>query len=587
MGESERATPLRWSFAVARISPLLGDGKGVLASMITKNTASHSLLVKPACDLDALAAEHIRQSIRPLLSEGYRYVIFDMEETNYLTSAGLGLLVEIHNAVTRKDGTLRLINCCSQICWLLRQTKLDTILDTSTDETAKVQEVPYDSLHALMSQEILFCARINEVTAKSLKSNDPKEISQLILNGISTACDADRGAFYFIAEEKRLVLAASRGLDRQVEKQSREYEAGLAASIEAAIGNGDIEFLSGQSDTGGNPIVRILKKLHFSRAAVIPISGVERQFGFILLEDKKNRNQPLDSQRPLMRMFASICGLALEKTHLLGQFRAQNEDLQNTLHEVQKFQNTLVDVGKLASLGAVLSGLGHLLNNKLVPIIGYTQMLSEGENVTDKAKRQLTIVSGAAVELKNIMDKLIKVGKVREISHDLVDVNEVITKTLTLLGYELDTREVAVRMCLAQDLPLIIADHDLLLQCFLAAIHRACHSFREGQPERWVLIVSSNQKNEIAIRIEDNGSGLGEMSEEDWLDPLVPFTELEEGRLFNYSIPRSVVKRHRGTLTLTEKPEGGTIVDIRLPITRSEQPQNVSVVLEEPNAQIA
>lgn len=556
--------------------------------MITKNPASHSLLVRPACDLDALAAEHYRQCLRPLLAEGYLYVIFDFEGTEYITSAGLGLLVEIHNRVCRNDGSLRLINCSSQVRWLLRQTKLDTILDSTEQPAAGGDQLPFDSLHALMSQEILFCARINEVATKSLQSSDPNEIANMILKGIIEACGVERGVLYFIDEDENcLKLSAAVGVDRDILSKALAASLGDNPAPQAILSKGEIQFINPVSDTGGGAIIGLLRTLKFSRSAVVPIAGVERRFGVIMLEDGKNASQPIDSQRPLMRMFSSICGLAFEKTHLLGQLKSQNEDLQQTLVSVQKFQSTLVDVGKLAALGAVVSGLGHLMNNKLVPIIGYTQMLTDGEALPEKARRQLQVVSAAAVELKNIMEKLIKVSKVREISHDLVDVNEIIAKTITLLGFQIEQSDVRMRLCLAEDLPMIIADHDLLLQGFLTAIHRACTSFPEDQEDKWILVVTSNQGSVIEIKIEDNGKGLGEMSPEDWLDPLVPFTELTEGKLFNYSIPRSVVKRHRGTIDLREKPEGGTVVEIRLPITRADTPLQIAASLEERSAHVA
>ena len=62
-------------------------------------------------NLDALRAEHFRQQLRSLIDEGYRYIIFDLEDSPYMNSSGLGLLVEIYNRVNRMIGSFKLINC--------------------------------------------------------------------------------------------------------------------------------------------------------------------------------------------------------------------------------------------------------------------------------------------------------------------------------------------------------------------------------------------------------------------------------------------------------------------------------------------
>lgn len=540
-------------------------------AMITKNAASLSVVFRPNGDLDALTVEHYRQMLRPLLEDGYRFIILDLEEVHCVTSSGLGLLVELHNHVMKHEGTLKLINVGSRILWLLRQTKLDSVLLTAEDEVC--QFVPFDPLHALMSQEILFCSKINDVAERALKSSDPDEIAGLILNGVVAACSSERGVFYLFAEDGgQARLAASSGLDPALQS--------LAAVVSLPPGYSSrparpAEILFFREEEAEDSVLRpdVLKSLGFQRSVQIPIGGQNRNFGVILLTEPGSEAGPIDSFRPMLRTFANICGLALEKTELIQQCDVRNHDLVRTLDWVRKCQDALVDVGKLAALGAVVSGLGHLLNNKLVPIIGYTQLLARNPELPEKTKTQLDTVNMAAIELKDIMEKLIKVSRVREISQELVDTNEILERTVTLLRHQLDANRVSLDLQLEDAIPLLIADHDLLLQAFIAVIHRACTSFPEDGRSRWISIKTHNAGATLEIEFEDNGGGLGEMSSEDWLDPLVPYTELNQGRLFNYSIPRSVVRRHRGNLSLSEKEGGGTFVRISLPISRLAVPE--------------
>ena len=556
--------------------------------MITKNAASRTLLVCPIGDLDALTAEHYRQSIAPLLDEGYRFIIFDFEQTEYITSSGLGLLVELYNKVTAAEGSLRLINCGERVQWLLRQTKLDNVLTPpATDEAPEPAEsISFDPLHSLMSQELLFCSRLNEVAQKALKSTDRFEVAKLILDGVVGVSGTSQGVVYFLDEERnRLQLAAEFAMTEELRQRAFELPIDPNGPEFILIKQNEIGRPGDRSDSGGRSPELLWEKIGFRRAIQVPISGVRKPFGIVVIEEPEEKGQEFDALHPLLRTFATICGLALENTDLLCRLQSKNGDLQHSLTEIQKFQETLVDVGKLAALGAVISGLGHLLNNKLVPIIGYTQLLAQGADLTEKAKHQLDIVNNTAVELKDIMEKLIKVSKVRDVHRESVDINEVVAKTTTLLGYHIEHNQVRVELRLEDALPSIMGDHDLLLQALLAIMHRACSSFQEENDVRWISIATRDAGSTVEIEVEDNGAGLGHMSEEDWLDPLVPYTELDGDRLFNYSIPRSVARRHKGTLVLTERPEGGTLVRMSLPVSRDKVPSEaISVSQREKKA---
>lgn len=533
--------------------------------MITKNSGSRSVLIQPSGDLDALTADHYRQRLRPLFDDGFHFFIVDFEDTDHVTSSGLGLLIEIYNWTQGGEGSIRVINCGERILWLLRQTKLDKIL--LGEKQPEKQEVKLDGLHALMSREILFCSKINEITEKILKLADRERIAELILGGILSACGSARGALYFYdADADGLELGWSTGFAMGEQPEAKSIALDVACAETEILSDPKIVRI-GPAEEPGDPAPSLLKnQLDFSSALLLPIHGEVGNLGIVILEKYGSEEEWEATDDPLLKTYADICGLALEKADLVDRLQCQNEDLQQSLQEVQKFQNTLVDVGKLASLGAVISGMGHLLNNKLVPIIGYTQLLTQTPGLPEKTQSQLNSVNSAAVELKAIMDKLIKVSGSRTISADSIDLNEMIGRTITLLGYHIEKNRVALRLNQSEELPKIEGDHDLLMQAFVALLHRACASFAPDAEERWIEISSWVSEKNICVRIEDNGNGLGAVSVDEWIDPLAPYIELDQGQLFNFSIPRSVIRRHQGELELEERADGGTVVTLTLPI---------------------
>ena len=77
------------------------------------------------------------------------------------------------------------------------------------------------------------------------------------------------------------------------------------------------------------------------------------------------------------------------------------------LEEIKYTQERLVQSGKLASLGQLVSSIAHEINNPLTPIIGYSQRLLMRPGLNKNQKRFLEIINSSAQRLANIIEKLL------------------------------------------------------------------------------------------------------------------------------------------------------------------------------------
>jgi anti-anti-sigma factor len=537
--------------------------------MITRNPGSRSLLIRPVGDLDALRAEELRQRIRPLLSEGFRFVIFDLEETRYVTSSGLGLLVEIHGWVSRDKGLLKLVNCSERIETLLKQTKLDRMLKAPDDPYPL--NLPFDSLHALLSREALFASRLHELTELLLNCASAEQTAVRVLEGMADACGAKQGAIFLYAPDRQeLTLAGAVGLEPSV------YAAASTVSL-AGDGLERMLLLAGEDSSVwcthiGEPVEapsRLQQILGFGRGVLCCLKNEGKLQAFVLMREPDVRNTGADYWIPQLRFYCEISARFLSRIHRVVQLETENIELRSQLLEAHKAHEMLTDASKLAALGAVISGVGHMLNNKLVPIIGYTQLLSQLQEIPEKAQQQIQTVGLAAAELKATMDQLIKASRAREISPEPTELNPLLARVVTLMGYQFESRNVKLRLQFEPSLPLISGDPDLLLQAFLVLLRRACDSFDDDATERWVEVRTCLQGDQVEVIVEDNGRGLGSASSDDWIDPLATYvaSDAESGQ--NFSIPRSVVRRHNGELTLKARKDGGTVVHLLFPTFES------------------
>jgi anti-anti-sigma factor len=534
--------------------------------VISKNPGSRLLIVHPPGDLDASASERCRQQLLPLLAEGYQYVVFDFESVSYITSSGLGLLVEIYNHVKRRGGSLRLVNCDERIEAVLAQTKLDKVLRDPSDSSPL--NLPFDELHTLLSREALFSSRLHELTEALLEAESPQHTAALVLERIAAACGARHGAVYLNhAEGDELSLAGAIGLDGATH---------AAASTVSLVGNGLERTLmhTGEDSSvwrmlpGQPPEApsRLQQVLGFERAILCCLKFSGRLQAFLMLHEPDGWGSDGDLWVPQLRLYSEISARFLARAHRVSRIEHEKSELCRRMAEMHKSHEYLVDVGKLAALGTVISGVGHMLNNKLVPIIGYTQLLTQLGDLPEKTQHQLRTVNAAAVEMKEVMDQLIRTSRAREISASSADINHILTRALTLLEPKLEREGIRLRLQFEHDLPRIFGDPDLLLQAFMTLIRRAGQSFDPEMTERWIEIQTLGDNEGVEVLVQDNGRGLGSIPIDHWIDPLMPYVESDAGPEFNFSIPRSVVRRHSGEMSLSERSGGGTTVRLVFPL---------------------
>ncbi len=81
----------------------------------------------------------LRKTIRDLLEDGQTKILLNLGDVNYIDSSGIGELVSGFTAVRSRDGELKLLNLTKKVHDLLQITKLFTVFDVYTDESAAVR----------------------------------------------------------------------------------------------------------------------------------------------------------------------------------------------------------------------------------------------------------------------------------------------------------------------------------------------------------------------------------------------------------------------------------------------------------------
>ena len=234
--------------------------------------------------------------------------------------------------------------------------------------------------------------------------------------------------------------------------------------------------------------------------------------------------------------------------------------------EERRLRQRMGQAQKLAAIGELVAGVAHELNNPLTGILGFTQLLLR-EAPESPLREDLNKVANEARRAARIVRNLSAFARQQPLSRRLVDVNELLRKTLELRGYQLRVARIAVTLDAASDLPRVLADPDELQQVFLNIVNNAEQGMTGEQAEKRLRIRSLSAGPEtIRIEFQDTGPGIPEESLDRIFDPFFTTKEPGRGTGLGLSVCYGIVRGHGGQITAGNDPGGGAVFTVDLPL---------------------
>jgi|GEM_PF-3247266 len=231
----------------------------------------------------------------------------------------------------------------------------------------------------------------------------------------------------------------------------------------------------------------------------------------------------------------------------------------------RKMQERMMQAERLASLGQLVSGMAHELNNPLTSIVGFAQMLSEDDAVPEKVAKRTRLIFREGERARNIVENLLTFARAPQNDASPVDLRGILTKALDLAVYDLQKAGVEV-LTSFEDLPPVRGDAGRLLQAFLALITNALQAVREtGRAGRLVVKTWRIEEN-AHVSLEDDGPGIPPENLQRIFDPFFTTKDVGKGTGLGLSTCYKIVQSHGGTITVDATPGEGSTFEVVLPI---------------------
>ncbi len=269
--------------------------------------------------------------------------------------------------------------------------------------------------------------------------------------------------------------------------------------------------------------------------------------------------KPFDTVEVLLRV------RNLLETRLLHvELARHNESLEQTVRERTQ---QLLQTEKLATMGGLLAGVAHELNNPLTIVIGQIHLLRHA--VTDSSiVRRTEKIHAAADRCVRIVRNFLALARQHTPERGAVRLNDVVDEAIELLGYELRTGGVEVVFSRAEDLPTLWADAHRLHQVLVNLVVNAEHAMR-GIPSGRRLTLTTRFDPEHArvhLEVSDTGPGMPPGIQARIFEPFFTTKPSGQGTGLGLSLVQGIIEEHGGTIRVVSEPGRGATFLIALPV---------------------
>lgn len=242
--------------------------------------------------------------------------------------------------------------------------------------------------------------------------------------------------------------------------------------------------------------------------------------------------------------------------NLLDQSRKGYENLE-------RLQSHLVQKEKLASLGQLVAGAAHEINNPLAAILGYSELLASEPSLRGEQASMAQKIGQQARRTRDLVVDLLSFSQQNPAEKILVDVSGLVQRALQIHDVRISGKNIRIESDMPDDIPRIWGNSNQLLQTFLHLAENAIDALSEVGGGSLCVTVR-HEGNEVVVLFSDSGPGVADPQRV--FDPFYTTKPIGKGTGLGLSASYGVVQDHQGHISCHNKPEGGAQFIVRFPV---------------------
>ncbi|PMB51324.1 GAF domain-containing protein [Fischerella thermalis CCMEE 5201] len=354
----------------------------------------------------------------------------------------------------------------------------------------------------------------------------------------------------------------------------------------------------------------VLQQFQCQAYVIVPIFQADKLWGLLAVYQNSGPRQWKDIDIALVMQTSDQLGVAIQQAELLEQTQSRTQQLTKTLEDLKQTQTQLVQTEKMSSLGQLVAGVAHEINNPISFIYGnvihateYIQQLLEVirlyqqrypepdaelrtylkkidlDFITEDLPNLLSSMQIGTERIQEIVQSLRTFSRLDEAEFKSVDIHAGIDSTLMILAHRLKAQPDRQAIQIIKDygqLPLVDCYPGQLNQVFMNLLSNAIDALEEHSNQRLPEHNYTSQikistrviaEQQVRICIADNGIGMSEGVRSRLFNPFFTTKPIGKGTGLGLSISYQIITDgHKGKLSCQSTPGQGTEFVIEIPI---------------------
>ncbi len=341
----------------------------------------------------------------------------------------------------------------------------------------------------------------------------------------------------------------------------------MEMSIQA---DGSVDYVALRDGDKAAPLVAGVRFSRGERIATLhtlPIYHNQRPVGRIEL-DESLRTIDAALGRQVRTIFTAFTLLVLLSGMLISwTVRDANRTIQRQYKEIDQTQQQLLQAAKLASVGELVDGVAHEINNPAGIVLAradYLQVVAGQQGAPAEWIEDLNVMRRQARRISEIVRGLLAFSRPSRLEVREVHLDHVVEQSLALVAPQCRTAGIRLRRCHAPDLPLVRADPDRLEQVFLNILNNAI----DAMPQGGDLTVTTGLRTPhmASVAFCDTGVGIPDDHLRRIFDPFFTTKPTGKGTGLGLAVSYGIMRDHGGEIQVESAAGRGSTFTVVLPI---------------------
>jgi signal transduction histidine kinase len=243
----------------------------------------------------------------------------------------------------------------------------------------------------------------------------------------------------------------------------------------------------------------------------------------------------------------------------LRLLRASQESIDN----LKRLQTQFVQSEKLASIGQLVGGAAHEINNPLTAILGYSELLADDPSIGEKTRSVAEKIREQARRTKTLVNNLLSFARqVPSEQRSPLDINAIVNTSAQFRRFDLRGKNIRIEVQTGVGIPEVRGDMNQLLQVFSNIINNAVYAMQEAGGGT-LTVRTLFENGNVVILFSDTGPGMRDPRLV--FDPFYTTKPVGKGTGLGLSICYGLIQDQGGQISCYNRPEGGATFRIELP----------------------